>query len=153
MRNHITGGCLCGAVRYQAKPPTLFCAHCHCGYCRRAHGAAFVTWFGVPEEAFQLSSGEDVVRWHESSKQSRRGFCTVCGTTLFFASTIAPGEMHVALATADGPIDRAPQAHVFSDHRVPWIGIADELPCYTSDSEQLAKYRAVPGAPIPNTGD
>ena len=86
-----TGGCQCGAVRFRVEPPTLFCCHCHCAWCRRAHGAAFVTWFGAPEAAFSLTSGADGLRWYSSSAESERGFCGACGTTLFFRSKLAPG--------------------------------------------------------------
>lgn len=142
----LTGGCLCGAVRYEAGPPTLFFAHCHCGYCRRAHGAAFVTWVGVAESRFRVTSGEDRLRWHASSPQSRRGFCTNCGTTLFFASTLCPGEVHVTRASCDGPLDREPELHCFWDQRVDWAVVGDPLPRYDSLHQGLAKYRAVPPA-------
>ncbi|MBW2254126.1 MAG: GFA family protein [Deltaproteobacteria bacterium] len=137
----IIGGCLCGAVSYEAEPPTLFCAHCHCRWCRRAHGAAFVTWFGVPEERFRLVEGVEDLRWYQSSKRSRRGFCGTCGTTLFFASTSSPGEMHIALATVDTPIDREPALHCFVDQKAPWWHIDDDLPTLPTDSPALAHYR------------
>lgn len=143
MPDTITGGCLCGGVRYAAPTPTLFCAHCHCRWCRAAHGAAFVTWFGVPESVLSLRSGGDLVRWYQSSVQSRRGFCSRCGTTLLYASSLSPGEMHVALATTDGPIDRRPQGHVFFDHRVDWIELGDALPRHDSASPMLRKYGEV----------
>ena len=137
----IVGGCLCGTVRYEVQPPTLFCAHCHCRWCRRAHGAAFVTWFGVPEERFRLTAGAEHLRWYQSSKRSRRGFCRTCGTTLLFASTSSPGEMHIALATADTPIDREPALNCFVDQKAAWWDIHDDLPALTTDSPQLAHYR------------
>lgn len=143
MVGDIHGQCLCGAVRYRAQPPTLFCAHCHCWFCRVAHGAAFVTWVGVPEAAFEFTAGGDRVRWFASSRQSRRGFCTECGTTLFFQSTVSPGEMHIALGTVVGSIDRQPQAHVFFDQRVPWLAVVDELPKFDTDSPELAAYRQI----------
>lgn len=143
MADVITGACLCKGVHFRARPPTLFCAHCHCRFCRRAHGAVFVTWFGVPESAFEITAGQRMLRWYRSSQQSRRGFCTQCGTTLFFASEASPGEMHIALATADGPIDRAPGAHVFFDHHVAWFEPGDSLPRVNSDDERLAAYRTI----------
>lgn len=143
MSDAITGACLCGAIRYRAHPPTLFCAHCHCRFCRHAHGAAFVTWFGVPETAFEITGGASNLRWYHSSKQSRRGFCAECGTTLFFASVASPGETHIALATTDGPIDRQPQGHVFFDHHVPWFEPNDDLPRVRSDDSALAAYRMI----------
>ena len=147
MSSTIAGGCLCGAVRFEAKPPTLFCCHCHCAWCRRAHGAAFVTWFGVPEAAFAITKGDGELRWFRSSEISERGFCSTCGTTLFFRSKVAPGEVHVALACADDPIDRAPGLHVFHEARVPWFDVHDDLPKFDRDSKGLAKYQAAPRTP------
>jgi hypothetical protein len=143
----ITGGCLCGAVRFAARPPTLFCCHCHCHWCRRAHGAAFVTWFGVPQEGFTLTQGAEHLVWYASSEQSSRGFCARCGTTLFFRSQLAPGEMHVTLANTDGPIDVEPQAHTFFADHVPWVTLGDELPRLERDDELLAKFQCLPRRP------
>lgn len=84
------GRCLCAAVKFSITPPTLFFAHCHCHFCREAHGAAFVSWVGASEERFRFLAGSDEPRWYQSSEKSRRGFCENCGTTLFFASTLVP---------------------------------------------------------------
>lgn len=143
----ITGRCLCGAVRFGAKGPPLFSAHCHCEWCRRAHAAAFVTWLGLRAESFSIASGEDVLRWFGSSPQSRRGFCSSCGTTMFFASTLAPGEMHVALACVDQAEDHPPKAHVFWEAHVSWSSVADDLPKIDREHAGLAKYRVI--APRP----
>ncbi len=140
------GECLCGTVRYEIGAPTLFFAHCHCEYCRRAHGAAYVSWVGAAEDRFELTGGDDALRWFASSAQSRRGFCARCGTTLFFASTLCPGEIHVTRASLTGPIDREPQLHCFWDQRAPWASIGEGLPCYEASHEGLAKYRAVQAA-------
>lgn len=139
------GRCLCGGVRFAVQPPTLFVAHCHCRWCREAHGAAFVTWVGAAEERFTLLEGEGLLRWYRSTAQSRRGFCSRCGTTLFFASDLAPGEVHVTRASLPGDIDREPQLHCFHDQRAGWAAAGDDLPRYGSDAEGLAKYRVVPG--------
>jgi hypothetical protein len=142
--NELAGGCLCGAVRYAVGTPTLFNAHCHCDWCRRAHGAAFVTWVGAAESRFRLLAGEDRLRWYSSSAQSRRGFCTNCGTTLFFASTLCPGEVHVTRASFDSEVDREPQLHCFWDQHVGWVEMGDDLPRFDAAHEGLARYRAVP---------
>ena len=137
------GGCLCGAVRFEARPPSLFLAHCHCVYCRRAHGAAFVTWLGVREDRFRLLAGDAALRWYASSAASRRGFCAVCGSTLFFASTLCPGELHIARALLDGDPDLVPELHCFWDQHVDWATCGDTLPRYDSTHPGLARYRAV----------
>jgi hypothetical protein len=121
------GGCLCGAVRFEVVAPTKWCSHCHCSLCRRSHGAAFVTWFGVANEQFRFTDGEDEVGWYSSTPEARRGFCRTCGSTLFFTSEGWPGETHIALAHMDGPIDRDPKVHVFYDTHVSWIELGDDL--------------------------
>jgi hypothetical protein len=150
--NEARGGCLCGAVRFTGQGPFLFCAHCHCHWCRRAHGAAFVTWLGVRDTSFALSSGASDLRWFASSEQSERGFCTKCGTTLFFRSTLAAGEVHVALACVESdliPIPMNPQSHVFYDARVPWIVMGDDLPKLDRDHAGIKKYQAIAKSPDP----
>jgi hypothetical protein len=137
------GECLCGEVRFCARGPTLFCAHCHCRFCRHAHGAGVVTWFGVTESQFEIEAGENALKWYQSSQQSRRGFCSSCGTTMFFMSSVCPGEVHIALACMSDAVDQEPKAHVFYDHHVEWLKTADDLPRLGSNAEVLAKYRDI----------
>jgi len=118
--SYINGGCLCGAVRFTVTLPSKWCAHCHCSMCRRAHGAGFVTWFGVDSEYFKLTQGGQL-QWYVSSPGARRGFCRVCGSSMLFESSRWSGETHIALACVDGRIDRAPQANVFWDSHVDWM--------------------------------
>ncbi len=124
----LAGGCLCGAVRFEVAPPTRWCSHCHCSLCRRAHGAAFVTWFGVEKAQFRIVEGDATIAWHHSTEEARRGFCRNCGSTLFFESERWAGETHIALAHMDSPIDRSPGAHVFYDSHVDWVDLGDDLP-------------------------
>jgi hypothetical protein len=49
---------------------------------------------------------------------------------MFFEGDRWPGEMHIALAAMDGPIDRSPAAHVFFDRHVEWIMLGDDLSCF-----------------------
>lgn len=141
--NDFHGHCLCGTVAFRVTPPTLFCVHCHCRYCRGAHGAAFVTWVGVREDTFAFDQGEELVHWYRSSPQSRRGFCSRCGATMLYVSTLSPGEVHVARACIEETIDREPRAHVFFDHRVPWVTVEDELKKVPSDDPRLERYGQV----------
>jgi hypothetical protein len=133
----VTGACLCGAVRFRVTPPTLFCAHCHCSMCRRNHGAGYVTWVGVPRAQLALLQGGDALVTYRSSEAGTRKFCARCGTSLFCENTSHPDRVDVPLANLDGPIDRAPQAHVYFDCRAPWVAVGDELP--RIDEKQLHK--------------
>jgi hypothetical protein len=123
----VPGGCLCGAIRFEAELPSKWCAHCHCSMCRRAHGAGFVTWAGFESSRFRVIRGADQLAWYTSSAGARRGFCPVCGSTMLFESERWPGETHVALGCLDGPIDRRPQANVFFDAHVDWMPIDEDL--------------------------
>jgi hypothetical protein len=124
----VPGGCLCGAVQFVVTLPVKWCAHCHCAHCRRAHSAPLVTWIGVESAQFRLTEGDADLAWHASSPGARRGFCRRCGTPMLFESERWPSETHVALVSLAGPIDRAPQAHVYFDQRVPWLEVTDLLP-------------------------
>jgi catechol 2,3-dioxygenase-like lactoylglutathione lyase family enzyme len=128
MPESVSGGCLCGAVRFRVTPPTLFCAHCHCSMCRRNHGAAYVTWFGIARERLALEAGPDVLVRHQSSEHGTRSFCGRCGSSLFCESARQPDHVDVVLASLDGPIDRAPSLHVYFDSRAAWTDVRDELP-------------------------
>ena len=82
----VTGNCLCGSVGFTVNLPSKWCAHCHCSMCRRAHGAGYVTWVGFEEKQFNITSGADVLTWFSSSTGAQRGFCSTCGSTVFFRS-------------------------------------------------------------------
>lgn len=120
------GRCLCGDLRFSATLPSKWVAHCHCSLCRRAHGAAFVTWIGFAAAGCRIDDPQSRLRWYASSPGAERGFCSRCGSTLFFRSARWPGELHAVVANLDGPPDRAPQAHVFWDSHVDWALPGDD---------------------------
>ncbi len=85
----VTGKCLCGEVSFQATPPFLASAHCHCTYCQKAHGSAFVTWVVIEKKHFVLLSKEDTVQWFHSSEQSKRGFANAVAVLYFLNRRLA----------------------------------------------------------------
>ncbi len=124
----VSGSCFCGAVRFEARFPSIFCAQCHCSMCRRSQGAGFVTWFAVPYSQFELTLGKDQLRRHQSSEHGSRSFCGECGTTLFCENSAKPDEIDIVLASVAGKLDRPPQLHVYFSDRAEWIEVADDLP-------------------------
>ncbi len=124
VRHEARGRCLCGRVRFVATLPSRFCCHCHCESCRRSHSAGFVTWVGFPSAQVRVTAGAEDHVAYESSPGTRRTFCRICGSKLFFQSTRSEQwakETHVALAAFEDPIDRAPSGHAFFEEHVPWI--------------------------------
>ncbi|WP_028104228.1 GFA family protein [Pseudoduganella violaceinigra] len=123
-----TGGCFCGAVRYEAGGPALHCTWCHCSMCRRLCGAPGVAWFSVPLAQFRYVRGQPAV--FHSSPGVRRELCGLCGTQLSFADERTPWEMDVTTCSLDDPEALPPQDHTFADYRLHWEHIGDELPRY-----------------------
>jgi hypothetical protein len=121
MSEEARGRCHCGRVRFVARFPSRFVAHCHCESCRRAHSAAFVTWAGFPASQVEVTQGAAELAVHESSPGTRRSFCRACGTKLFFEGAKWPGETHVPLAAFDDPLDRGPGVHAFYAEHVAWL--------------------------------
>ncbi len=108
--------------------PTKWVAHCHCTYCRRAHGAPFVTWAGFAVDRVAVDDDGAALHWYASSKGALRGSCGRCGSPMFFKSERWPGEFHVARALFDDALDRDPTEHAFFETHVPWLTIGDDLP-------------------------
>ncbi len=126
--SRVQGSCLCGDVRFSVQLPTLFCAHCHCTMCQRAHGAGYVTWFAIPVEGLRYASGEDRVVRYPSSDHGTRTFCSRCGSTLFCESKNHPDRVDIVLANMLGAIDREPAVHAYFDNRAAWVVVGDDLP-------------------------
>ena len=114
------GACMCGAIRFSFRGAPRFVADCVCDSCRRAHGATAVCWTGVNTEQFHLDAGTAELTWYHSSAASERGFCGVCGSTLFFRSQRWPGEMHMAVACLDAPHDLVATDVSYSEEFPPW---------------------------------
>ena len=135
----ITGGCMCGAVRYEAVGEPLSVTHCHCQSCRRHTGAPMVTLVSFAKDQIRFIKGER--RIHNSSPGVGRAFCGQCGTPLTWES--APrGEplVEVHVGTLDRPNAVTPQWHVFHDERLDWFDTADRLPRHHETNRQAKAY-------------
>ena len=89
----MTGGCLCGAVRYESTGEPGFALLCHCRDCQRQSGSAFAAGWRVPAAGFRVTQGEPklYVRAADSGNQITRAFCPDCGTMLFLRVSARPG--------------------------------------------------------------
>jgi hypothetical protein len=124
----IRGSCLCGAVGYEISSPLLEMHHCHCGNCRKSHGAAFATYAQVPRSEFRFTRGGDRVRTFRSSPPCERTFCSDCGSNLQFLLEAVPDSLWIAVASLDDVPAERPEAHIFVGSKAPWHDIADGLP-------------------------
>ncbi|MEM7204946.1 MAG: GFA family protein [Planctomycetota bacterium] len=121
------GSCLCGAVRFEVRgtlrPPDA----CHCIQCRKQSGH-YWTSTDVPREAVTIH-GEDRVTWFDSAPpRVRRGFCSVCGASLFWERTQQKGPLAIAMGAFDGPTDVALGKHIFVAEKGDYYQLTDGLP-------------------------
>jgi hypothetical protein len=125
----ITGGCHCGAIRYEAEGEALTHALCHCTDCRRAAGAPMVGWTMYRTDKVKVTRGAPKI--YHSSEHGRRHFCAACGTGLFYTNaTMLPGIIDVQSATYDDPDAVPARAHIQVAERIGWMERAHELPAF-----------------------
>lgn len=125
----LTGGCHCGAIRYELAGEPRWSSLCHCSDCRRHSGAPLVGWSAFPEGALKLLESSPKI--YESSENGRRHFCGDCGTGLFYYNAVnLPGIADVQIATLDDPDLLAPMIQVQAAERIGWMERAHELPAF-----------------------
>jgi hypothetical protein len=127
----IEGGCLCGAVRYRAYGQAYGITHCHCRSCRRASGAAFVTWAGFDTDKFTFTKGRPAS--YSSSANVIRTFCNKCGTPLTYQRADLTNSIDVTLGSMDDPETLKPEDHTWTESRLSWIALCDHLPTYSRE--------------------
>ena len=124
----LTGGCQCGAVRYEIDGEMAHHALCHCKDCRRHAGAPMVGWALVGRDELELS-GEPKV--YASSEHGRRHFCGDCGTGLFYTNeAIFPGQIDVQSGTLDDPDLIPAGAQIQTAERIGWMERLDTMPSF-----------------------
>lgn len=125
----LSGGCHCGAVRYEVKGAPVHIALCHCADCRKSSGAPMVAWAAFQNNQFRVSAGE--ARTINSSGASFRSFCPNCGSGLWFVNEEAlPGLVDIQSATLDDPDALRPQAQIQVAERIGWMKDAHSLPAF-----------------------
>lgn len=122
-----SGGCHCGAVRYEVSGEPVHNAICHCSDCRASAGAPMVAWLAVKKDQFRLKSGE--LSTFVSAAGSERQFCPRCGTGLFFRNEqVLPGLVDIQAATLDDGDGLVPEVQVQCAERLDWMTRLDEMP-------------------------
>jgi hypothetical protein len=121
------GSCLCGAVSFTVAGELKRPDACHCVQCRKFSGHYFVST-DAPRNAVTIS-GSEKITWYPSSERVRRGFCSVCGCSLFFDP---PGKdwIGIAMGAIDGPSGTSTELHVFVGEKGDYYCIDDGLPQY-----------------------
>lgn len=124
-----SGGCHCGAIRYEASGTPQHVALCHCSDCRKSAGAPMVAWAAFDEDELKLTMGEP--KTFNSSGETWRSFCGDCGTGLFYRNqSFLPGIVDIQSATLDDPDVLPAGAHIQTAERIKWMETAHTLPVF-----------------------
>jgi hypothetical protein len=134
------GGCSCGAVRYRLTSDPLFVHCCHCLNCQRQTGSAFVINMLIETERVELLTGEpEEVAVPRSGGQTQEIWrCPTCQTALYSQYT-TPTIRFVRAGTLDDPSSVAPDVHIFTRSKLPWVLLPDDVPAFDVyyDTEKL----------------
>ncbi|OLQ70035.1 aldehyde-activating protein [Photobacterium proteolyticum] len=124
------GSCLCRAVRFEVSSSleTTATDACHCKQCRKWTGH-FLASVEVPRDSL-LINGSEYISWHHSSEKVRRGFCSKCGSSLFFdpLDTTKHNWTGIALGSFDTPTETTLGQHIFVAEKGDYYEINDGLP-------------------------
>ena len=128
------GGCLCGVVRFVATGPFREVIFCHCAQCRKQSGL-YVAATSVDGDALDLRRMENIT-WFASSDFAKRGFCSTCGTPLFWKPN---GEARYAILAGafDDPTCLTPGYHICTEGRAGFYQINDDLPQYAQSAPDV----------------
>ena len=130
MATPFTGGCACGAVRYECAAEPIMAANCHCRDCQQSSGAAFASVLIVPKDAVKITG---TVKYYavkaDSGNMISRGFCPNCGSPLFGRPSGLPMELiGLRAASLDDPSWYRPTMDIFTASAQPWDYLNPALP-------------------------
>lgn len=128
-----TGGCLCSDLRYESELGPMETGYCHCSICRRSTGAPALAFASFPANSFAYLKGKPAV--FQSSSKGQREFCRKCGTQICFRESGQAKTVDVNSGTLDNPESVAPQFHIYTDDRISWFDVDDQLPRHRNGPE------------------
>lgn len=117
-----SGGCACGAVRYECSSEPARIYHCHCTDCQKATGTAFHTGLLVPREATRFTASQPRTwdRPTDSGNVVTEAFCDTCGAPIYVCSTGRPAHMSLKAGSLDDPQAVRASTQIWTRSAVPW---------------------------------
>jgi hypothetical protein len=133
----MTGGCLCGAIRYEASEPPNLNGTCQCRKCQKWTGSAYSTFAGFPKEAFRFTQGEP--KFYKSSAIMERAFCADCGSGLANRYLFPEwgGRVFVGIGTLDDPEAVPLNFHFGAESQLSWVHFDDGLHSARCDEDPV----------------
>jgi hypothetical protein len=123
----LTGGCMCGGVRFEVSEPLLAALFCHCKRCQRRTGTGVSTTALTAPGSYRTVSGEDLVRlWDPGDGGWTKAFCAECGSQLFTTHSTNPDLVGIRMGALDDDPGIRPSAHQFVTYAAPWAPVPDD---------------------------
>jgi hypothetical protein len=142
----LTGGCNCGAVRFEVTGPLVIASYCHCRRCQRRSGAAASANAHPSPDTFRIVAGDDRLRVWKPDAGGEKWFCGDCGSSLFGRNPAHADPIGVRMGAFDGDPRIRPSVRQFVTYAAPWEPIPDDgLPCYPESSGHLASLTRAAG--------
>ncbi len=134
-----SGGCQCGAVRYEWLEPPRYASVCYCRMCQKASGQPFMAFTGGKKEHLRWTRGEPTI--FRSSNLAERGFCSQCGTPLTYAFS-GTGRMSVTINSLDDPEAMPPTSQYGTESKVSWFDSILGLPAQKTEDWMRPEVRS-----------
>lgn len=129
MPEMMTGGCLCGSVRYEAQPDLSSAYYCHCRDCQIGSGSAFHVAVLAPDSSFRVVFGETATyaKIADSGNNIERVFCPRCGTPVWWVGEGFPGLVVLTVSSLDNPEAITPSRELWTSSAVSWCRIREGI--------------------------
>lgn len=138
MSTPFTGGCACGAIRYECSTEPVMSLNCHCRDCQRASGSAYASAIAVPTASFRLLKGTP--KYYsvkaDSGHTTSRGFCPECGSPVLGKITEEPDIMVIQAGSLDDPSGHQPSMDLFLSSAQPWDFMNPALPKFEKGPQE-----------------
>jgi|SRR5687767_7467616 len=136
----VTGGCLCGAVRYESKHAPTEGFYCHCRTCQKFFGGLFAPFVRIARSSLSFTNG--ALTFYRSSEVATRGFCATCGSPMAFVYDSDDSDFWISVGSLDHPEDWpltrsatwGPVVHGHVDSKIAWQEFGDGLPQRTGET-------------------
>jgi hypothetical protein len=126
--NHYRGGCLCGALRYEAIGEPLHSGHCYCEDCRKASGSGFIPFIGFPSSAVRITGPcRQFTSKAANGNDAVRNFCPVCGGLVFGGQVGKDNSYTIYAGSLDDPSCFRPTIAIFTRNRPVWSAVPPGL--------------------------
>jgi hypothetical protein len=122
----LTGGCMCGAVRWELAEPPIGCGICHCERCQRRTGSASSYSALAMMANLELTSGEEAIRSYEPDEGWHKHFCGECGSAIFTRNPEMPDVVGMRMGGFDSDPGVRPAFHQFTAYAPAWAPVPED---------------------------